>query len=410
MKVLIISSTVSQSISVGKIATELNSYLIHHGNKTCLLYLDGKASSEYESLQSSFRFKVYYQLSSRSQYRYRTQISVIRKIKKKILNFFPDIIQLIQPSARFIDNQGLFEFLGKTKIPCIYTMIDENPYLGDCDNAFDCHLFKRGCHFCNGENYNIHNAYYKGRWSALGCRNIAKQKMNGYKSIDNICFVAPQWVIERAQESFLLRDRKFYAVDEYVNNKEVFFPRKTPNSKWEKLGINISKILILNIANYTNKRKGVAYFVDLANKMINDERYQFINVGFDGNSELLPKNYIGVPFVTNQEELAQFYTLADLSMITSLSDTMPNTCLEALSCGTPVCGFNITGIPYVAEYPLGQFVEPRNVDQLAEVVLHTRKKTTDIQEKCREYAIKRYSPEVSGKRMIEIYQEMILNK
>ena len=101
--------------------------------------------------------------------------------------------------------------------------------------------------------------------------------------------------------------------------------------------------------------------------------------------------------------------MSDLAMITSLSDTMPNTSLEALSCGTPVCGFSITGIPYVADEPLGVFVEPRNVNQLADVVRKTAKKTDILSHQCREYALKRYSPIVSGNKMIEIYKEMIDN-
>ena len=132
-----------------------------------------------------------------------------------------------------------------------------------------------------------------------------------------------------------------------------------------------------------------------------------MNIGYDGPQDNLPSNYKAIPFVANQDELAEFYSLADLAMITSLSDTMPNTSLEALSCGSPVCGFNITGVPYVADEPLGIFVEPRNVDALFEVVKNTEKKTLDISRKCREYALRRYSPEVSGKRMLNIYKDMI---
>ena len=61
----------------------------------------------------------------------------------------------------------------------------------------------------------------------------------------------------------------------------------------------------------------------------------------------------------------------------------------------------------MADEPLRTFVEPRNVDALFEVVKKTEKKTLDISRKCREYALRRYSPEVSGKRMLNIYRDMI---
>jgi glycosyltransferase involved in cell wall biosynthesis len=289
-------------------------------------------------------------------------------------------------------------------------MIDENAYLGDCDNAYDCQLFKEGCHNCKGQNFDINYQDFNGRWTAEGCRNLAIAKEKGYSSISNICFVAPQWVVERAEQSYLLKGRKFYVVDEYVNNNDIFVPRPVEEEKWLSLGIDTSKILILNVARFSNTRKGVRFYLDLARSMEDDDRYQFINVGFDGDRDEIPQNYVGIPFVSDQKELAEFYTLADLFMITSLSDTMPNACLEALSCGTPICGFDTTGIPYVAEYPLGQYVEPKNVEQLKQVVLSTNKKDEKMSKKCREYAMERFSPEVSGKNMLKIYNEMLTNQ
>lgn len=88
---------------------------------------------------------------------------------------------------------------------------------------------------------------------------------------------------------------------------------------------------------------------------------------------------------------------------------MPNTCLEALSCGTPVLGFDISGIPFVADEPLGHFVEAANVKQLKEFITGqaTERKTQETVMRCREYALRRYSPDTYYSKMKSIYSSVL---
>lgn len=413
MKVLIISSNVQQSNSVGKIATELSGFLNKNNVDTKIMYFSGDTEARNcIKIRPKIISSIVYRTTQFSRYTIVKTPYAINKIKKVIKEYKPDVIHLVQPLIRFIDNEGLFRVIGESNIPCVYSMIDENAYLGNCDNAYECEQFKKGCEYCKGENKEINKKVSKcWCWSKRGSIRVAHNKHKGYDLINKICFVAPEWVVERAKSSELLKNKKFYIVDEYVNNKDVYYPRNVKNSEiLSKYKIDKTKIIILNVAKYSNPRKGIKYFIELAKMLENDDRYVFVNIGYDGPLENLPKNYIAVPFVSNQNELAKFYSLADLSMITSVSDTMPNTSLEALSCGTPVCGFNITGIPYVANEPLGIYVEPRNVEQLVDVVKSTTKKTIDISEECREYALDRYSPEVSGNKMLAIYKDMLGEK
>ena len=59
------------------------------------------------------------------------------------------------------------------------------------------------------------------------------------------------------------------------------------------------------------------------------------------------------------ELLVDIYNAADLFVLPSLSENLPNTIMEAMACGVPCVGFKVGGIPeeidhlkngYVAEY------------------------------------------------------------
>lgn len=416
MKILIITSTVAEYISVGNIARELCHYLRCNDNDVKLIYLDNttELNTTYDAAGGKFEAKLYQKMALITNYYYRFRPMAENRLKKLIEEFNPDIIQIIQLNQVYMDYIKLFKMLSNSNKICVYTMIDEEPYLADCDNAYECTNFVNGCEFCKGQNEKINKYNHGGKWSnRYGSRRLAKIKKIAYDymALNKLCFVAPEWVVSRAKISKLLSNRQLYVVDEYVDNINVYYPRFDYKEICNRYNIDINKKLIINIAKYSNSRKGVAYYVDLARLFENDESYQFINIGFDGDKNILPDNYVAIPFIKNQDDLAKLLSAADLHIITSISDTMPNICLEALSCGTPTCGFDITGIPYVAEEPIGTFVKPRDINALERVVRKiVDKKSEDIINKCRNYALDRYSPQVYVKKMIEVYKDMLLKE
>ena len=83
----------------------------------------------------------------------------------------------------------------------------------------------------------------------------------------------------------------------------------------------------------------------------------FVFVGYNRSDWDIPSNMITVGYVSSQDKLAEYYSMADLYVCTSLADTFPTTCLNALGCGTPLLGFKAGGVPYCASEPYGTFVE-----------------------------------------------------
>ena len=59
----------------------------------------------------------------------------------------------------------------------------------------------------------------------------------------------------------------------------------------------------------------------------------------------LPSNVMGVERTESAQELADYYSMADVFVNATLEDNFPTTNLEALSCGTPVITYETGGSP-----------------------------------------------------------------
>lgn len=315
--------------------------------------------------------------------------------------FHPDIVQLNILHGYYINSNQYITFLKENHYSVCYSMMDEYAYMGKCPYSFSCNQFKTGCKGRCPEKKSYPKSYFFDR-----SKFLFEAKREAYSGFEKIVFTGPGWVVDRAKCSALLRDFRIEKLDEPVDFGHVFYPRETNGLK-EKLGIPERNKVVVTVAQMSNSRKGGSFFIKVAELLAQNKNITFVFVGYDISEPTHTDNLITIPYVDSQDELAEYYSLGDLFVCTSLADTMPNVCIDALGCGTPLAGFAEAGTPYVAPPEYGEFTKTYDIKALAEVILKSPKKTKERINACRQYALNRYSGDVIIGKLEKIYQSLL---
>lgn len=138
-------------------------------------------------------------------------------------------------------------------------------------------------------------------------------------------------------------------------------------------------------------------------------------ITFGGRTEIrAPAGLQVVNFgALGDEKLREVYTAADLMVVPSRQDNLPQTAMEAVCSGTPVVGFRIGGLEdIVADGVTGRLVEPFSTDALAEAmawVLELAKEGGFLRDECLQFA-RKWDVNKVGKELIVALRQAARDK
>ena len=119
----------------------------------------------------------------------------------------------------------------------------------------------------------------------------------------------------------------------------------------------------------------------------------------------MPLHFIGELF--DDESLALAYSAADVMVVPSRIENLPQTGTEAQACGTPVVAFDCAGLPDVVEQGVtGVLVPPYSTDALADAicgVLADEPRRRAMASAARARALALWSPEVVLPQLLAVY-------
>jgi len=302
--------------------------------------------------------------------------------------------------AGFVDYAALFASISK---PIVWTLHDMNPFTGGCHYNGGCKRFHDRCGECpqlGSENRNdLSHA-------------ILQRKARAYAGLKSgqMHIVTPsRWLKKEAQASSLFAALPVSVIPNGLDTS-IFLPRDAAGMK-SALGIPEHASLVLFAADSIgNARKGFSLLMNAVSGMPSSQRVFFLSVG-GGEVSCLGEDHIHLGSIDNDILMSAIYSLADLFVIPSLEDNLPNTVLESMACGTPVVGFDLGGIPdMIRPGQTGQLVKAKDVSGLREAImslLHDRAALERMGTQCRTVAVAEYDLGVQAKRYMELYSLLL---
>ena len=306
--------------------------------------------------------------------------------------------------ARFLDYRSLPIISCK---PVVWTLHDMNPFTGGCHYDGGC---DRYCGVC-------------GRCPQLGSSrthdlsfSIWQRKSKAYSLFnpEGLHIVSPsRWLAGEARKSALLGR---FSVTVIPNGVDInlFSPRNATGFR-KVLDIPPDARVILFVAeSITKRRKGVSILLDALKLLGEESKYVLVSVGGGSIEAATEIRHMSLGRIEDERILSAIYSMADVFVIPSVEDNLPNTVLESMACGTPVVGFDVGGIrDMVHDGQTGALIKKGDAGGMARAIrdlLVNGERLETMASRCREIVLSEYSLDIQARRYIELYEDMIENR
>lgn len=400
MKILFIDVNYKKS-STGKIVHALAKSLISNGHAALVLYGRGEKSYDDIGLRIASIIEVYFHALM-------TRLTGVtgffsyfatRKIIRSIERFEPDVVHLHELHGYYVNFGKIVAYLKEKKIPVIWTFHCEFAYTGKCGHAYECEKWKESCNNCPQLNEYPASVYFD------FTDKMHQWKKTDFSGFQNLIITTPsRWLAERVKQSFL-KSHDIRVVYNGIDVDNVFHPVEYAELL-KRYNLEKKKIILAVAPDIMSDRKGGDWVLKLANFF--DDKYKFILVGVAKPIEDLPSNVLAINKTNNQIELAKFYSMADILLLTSEKETFSLVTAESLACGTPVIGFDSGAPPEVAPEGYGYFVPYGRLDLLLKSIKDYFENEIELHDssRCENFAKENYCNRSMYRNYLNLYYEI----
>ncbi len=374
MRVLIVNSVCGIG-STGRICTDIYDELVQLGHECCIAYGRESCDPKYHTYKLSNKLDNYWHV-----FETRTMANhgfASRNTTKKFVQFIkeynPDVIHLHNIHGYYLNVKILFDYLSEYAGKIVWTFHDQWAYSPQEAYIFDDPSDK--------------TRFSEYPQTYFTFRNQLKRKEHVFSQLsqEKTIIVTPSsWLRQSVEASFLP-----YPVQVINNGIDLtnFYPREA-NELIQKYNLE-NKRIILGCTNIWETRKGLSYFIELAEKL---KEYQVVIIG--QVEEKLPDAILHISRTDSVEELAQWYSISEVFFNPTQMENFPTVNIEALACGTPILTFGKGGSGEVVDKNVGRVVQ--DIDEACSIL-----KVTDF--KAMRTACVEKSKYYSSSRMVNDY-------
>lgn len=218
-----------------------------------------------------------------------------------------------------------------------------------------------------------------------------------------ISFVAcSKWLEGQLASSPLLKGNTLCSIPNPIDTS-LFCPKDKTAAR-RRLGLPSEEKIVLFVSQkLSDERKGARYFIEAVNAMDN---ISVAVLGADGElvAEQIRHNTHVLGYVSDQQKIVDIYNSADVFVLPSLNDNLPNTIMEAMACGVPCVGFATGGIPQMIDHGTNGFIAGvRNTDELRQGIASCLENQASFSQACITKVKNCFSQKAVAEKFIELY-------
>ena len=314
----------------------------------------------------------------------------------------PDIVHLHWIGGGFLSLQEL----ALLNAPVVWTLHDAWAVTGGCHYPEKCLGYVSGCGSCP--------QLASGSQHDLSWRNFHRKRtfIGGVAA-----FIAPSvWLARLVKDSDGGMAKRLHIIPNGFDGS-VFFPRDLQESR-RTLELPLDDLVfVAGAQDLREPRKGFHLLREAMVKIVAAVQRRCVLVAFGEHGQDSfddwPCEVRWVGTLKEGEETARVYCAADVLLMTSLQDNLPNMPIEAMACGCPTIAFNVGGLDEIVEPgKTGLLAAKENSADLGLATIAWLKNNpdrSDVVPRCRVRFEQHFSDGLHSERLKAVY-ELILMK
>lgn len=317
-----------------------------------------------------------------------------KKFLRHIDRIQPDVVHLHNLHSNYIHLNMLLKYLAKKHIKTIVTLHDCWFYTGGCFHytAAGCDRWLKECGACPKKKCDT-PAYLLDRSA-----KVLRDRKKYFSQIKDLTVVGvSEWI---TQESIKTVFEGRPAVTIYNGIDTAFF-KPTRSDLRETYGLG-EKFVILGLASKWLSKVNRETFETVVTALQEDEVLMLIGCTNAQINEL-PNHVIGLPFVTDRDELRKIYSMADVFVNCTREESLSLANIEPQACGTPVITYSNTGAKETVDGISGFAVETGCPEKIIEKIRDIRKTNITDRKACRAAVLEKFDRRHNYQKYIDLF-------